>query len=136
MLHAAATLVINQKMLDDVGTPEGIVVQLPNAPDITTPETEYIWFGPIEADDELVGMGGVKTYRAECHYMAQVFMPAETGIKRALEIADVIKTAFRSTSVASGVTFRTPRVTYQGRDEDSTMWQVNVDVPFYAEEVV
>lgn len=64
--------------------------------------------------------------------IAQIFVPLESGTQASVQLADVIKAAFRAVTVA-GVVFQTPYITMVGKSEG--WWQTNVNCPFYFDEV-
>jgi len=81
-----------------------------------------------------VEMGGASgnRYRTPGVMTAQLFAPIGNGDKQLLEMADLIKTAFRCIT-DSGVFFQTPSIKRIGRKDSE--WQVNVDCPFYADDI-
>jgi len=80
-------------------------------------------------------LGATKDHRFPGVAVVQIFIPQGQGDKEAHEIADVIKTYFMSTS-DSGVTYRTPYELPGRSDTDTGEWQVNVNIPFYFDEIV
>ncbi len=77
-----------------------------------------------------VSMGVNPRHRADGIMIASVFVPFSMGDQAAMQIADIIETAFRGAK-ANGVVFRTPTTETIGRISDS--WQVNVSCPFYVD---
>lgn len=71
------------------------------------------------------------TYRTVGIVIAQIFLPLGRGTKNLHSMADKVKTAFRAVTV-SGVVFRAPSETNVGRTEN--WWQLNVTIPFYADD--
>lgn len=63
---------------------------------------------------------------------AQLFLAVDQGDKQLLETADKIKTAFNRVT-DTGVHFRTPSIKRVGRVNNE--WQVNVNCPFYADDI-
>jgi hypothetical protein len=90
-------------------------------------------FTILQGDTAQVTAGGSKRFRQPGVAIAQVFVPAGEGDKRALELADAIKLAFRSVT-AAGVIYRSPSVQNMGRRDGE--WQVNVSCPFFADDLV
>ena len=61
--------------------------------------------------------------------VAQIFVRIEKGTRIALQLADVIRTAFRQKTV-DGIVYQTPSLTNVGRRGSSKWWQLNVSCPF------
>ncbi|HUS74347.1 MAG TPA: phage tail terminator-like protein [Sedimentisphaerales bacterium] len=64
--------------------------------------------------------------------IAQLFGPVGKGDGALLEVADAVETAFKRVT-DTGVTFRTPSTYPRGRSGDE--WQINVECPFYADDI-
>ena len=84
------------------------------------------------ATDQQASLGSTPRYRTFGVMIAQVFVPVSEGDQAALALGDIIASAFRGQAV-SGVQFRTPIVQFIGRDGDD--WQVNVNCPFYVDNI-
>lgn len=108
----------------------GLVVIYDNAPD---PDKDALWvrFTVLEGDANQQSLGPPRKFRTVGVAVGQVFALVDTGDRKALQVADKIKLAFRAIS-AGGVTYRTPSVKNVGRVD--RWWQVNVTCPFYADE--
>lgn len=85
-----------------------------------------------QSEQASIGSPASNRYRTVGIMTAQLFLPVGKGEKNLYVMADYIVAAFRSVT-DTGVTFRTPSITQVGRDE--SFWQVNVDCPFYADEI-
>ena len=64
--------------------------------------------------------------------MAQLFCPAGKGDSDLLAIADAVVTAFKRVT-DTGITFATPSSDVRGRVGNE--WQINVNCPFYADDI-
>jgi hypothetical protein len=78
------------------------------------------------------GGTGANRFRTPGVMTAQLFTPTGKGDKDILALADVIKTAFRCVT-DSGVVFKTPSIKRVGRVKKE--WQINVNCPFYADDI-
>lgn len=107
-------------------------VQYDNAPEFQQPEGErWCRMNLLAGESNQAEMGAVKTHRNLGVMMVQIFIPLGEGTKPATDLADFIKTKFRSLSF-SGVVFRTPSRITVGRREG--VYQLNVSCPFFADE--
>ena len=64
--------------------------------------------------------------------IAQLFCPAGSGDGELLTVADAVIAAFKRVT-GTGVTFRTPSADVRGRN--GAEWQINVNCPFYADDI-
>ena len=105
-------------------------VQYDNGPLVNTSDLWVrltILWGAVQATE----IGG--NFRLVGVMKAQIRQPFLLGEHNTLVLGDTIADAFRSVNY-SGVTFRTPTVESFGRD--GPYWLVNVQCPFFADEVV
>tara|TARA_R110002096_G_C14661938_1_gene728448 strand:- start:42970 stop:43944 length:975 start_codon:yes stop_codon:yes gene_type:complete len=120
-----------------VETPEGVIAIYDNSP-VDPPENALsvrVAVRPgLSFRAENGGRDGCNRFRTPGVLMATILAPLETGDRDALRLVDVINTAFRAVT-ASGVTYQTPRVTNEGRDEDGRWWQIVVTCPFYSDDI-
>ena len=103
--------------------------------DFDNPDNE-IWcrltFNPGESSQVACGGPGANRFRTPGVMTAQLFAPVGQGDKDLLVLADAIKTAFRCVT-DSGVVFKTPSIKRIGKRDGQ--WQVNVNCPFYADDI-
>lgn len=64
--------------------------------------------------------------------IAQLFCPVGAGDGELLTVADAVITAFRRVT-DTGVTFSTPSAS--GGNRNGNEWQINVNCPFYADDI-
>ena len=94
----------------------------------------YVRFTILGGDSRLSGLGSPRGMRDFGIAIAQIFIELNTGDKKLLELADKVRTIFRSLSVVSGgvqVTFRQPSFTRVG--PSGAYYQGNVDCPYQAD---
>lgn len=98
------------------------------------PPDNDVWcrFTLLPAATDQLELGQPATFRTLGRAMALIFLPLATGDVVALSLADSISAAFRSLT-AAGVTYFSPSVTQVGRS--GSWWQLNVDIPFYVEDL-
>lgn len=116
---------------------ETVQVEYDNAPfdlDETSMWNDSVWvrFKVLPGDSFQAEVGTQNTYRTPGVCIAEVFCLIEMGDKLLLEMADIIKAAFRSVSY-EGVVFRTPSI--QSPMREQKWWRVSVHCPFYADEM-
>lgn len=80
-----------------------------------------------------IGAPGSNRERTIGVLQAQLFGPLDHGDGGLLALADTVRAAFKRVSV-SGVTFATPEIPDRGRRSES-WWQINVNCPFYSDEI-
>lgn len=101
-----------------------------------TPPNQTVWarLTILPGESFQVSNGGPngKRFRTPGIMIVQIFLPFGQGDKAGLELADVIKTAFRSKNVDS-ITYRTPSVSTVGKT--GPWWQINVRCPFYNDDI-
>lgn len=78
-----------------------------------------------------VEIGKSERFRTPGVMIVQLFLPIGKGMRDLHKMADKIKTAFRAVTV-TGVVFRTPSEENVGRT--GSWWQMNVSIPFYADD--
>lgn len=74
-------------------------------------------------------------YRSVGVMMANIYTPIGKGDKAGLAIAETVRDAFRSVT-ADGISYRVPSVIPVGRSDNGKWWQINVNCPFYFDELV
>lgn len=126
------------RMKDFVEDPQSVEVQYDNEP-FDGPDESALWndavwirFRVIPGDSRQVQAGLKGTFRTPGVCIAMIFCKENKGDKLALEMADIIKTAFRAVSY-QGVNFQVPFVG-SGRLEQK-WWLLNVTIPFISDEV-
>lgn len=97
----------------------------------TPDEGPWILFSVRLGDAVQTALGRSKRFRTPGVAIAMIAVEAGTGEKQALQVADIIRTAFRSLT-DEGVTYKTPTVRTIGRS--GKWWQVNVTCPFYSDD--
>ena len=115
-----------------LATAQSWEVHYDNEKGFEQPEGTWIRFSIIDGESVQASLGSSKRHRSFGVAVAQIFTKIGIGDKEAREIADLIVTAFRSTTEDS-VTYRTPYITVLGRVEDQL--QVNVTIPYYIEDI-
>ena len=128
-LHA----VIRSRVRDEYADVHGVAVEYDNAP--FTKPNRTLWARCqvfVDAANQADFGASTKRYRYRGMLRMSIFSPSNAGDRSALENADIIKDLFRAQTI-SGVTFGTPNARTIGRVEGE--YQINVDVPFYADEV-
>lgn len=120
------------RLATEIATPFSYPVLYDNAPE---PAHTGLWLrgNVLFGASRLVEFGGtVNNYRTIGVFLVQVRIPLAVGDQIALQAADRIADVFRAVTV-SGVTFRAPSVDPFGRD--GSWWLVNVQCPFFSDEV-
>lgn len=87
---------------------------------------------PGESRKVSIGTPGSDRFRTPGLFVVQVFTPIGQGDNQGLTLAEAIKEAFQSITV-SGVVFQTPYIVNVGRDD--SWWQINVNCPYYADDI-
>jgi len=88
---------------------------------------------PGQSSDRSVGSPGSNVIRHMGIVVFQIFTPINTGDKDAYDIQEIIRTSFKPATYG-GVKYKAATVTRVG-EEDS--WsQINVDIPYQADELV
>jgi hypothetical protein len=126
---------ISGRFNTQVEVPQGITVQYDNESPQDPPQGQtWVRFTVRPGNSDSVEYGSTILYRLQGIAIAQIFTPLGIGDAAALQLADVIKTAFRTT-FASPVKFLVPTIATIGRDaSDSDWWQTNVIIPWFANE--
>jgi len=102
-----------------------------NAPDPKHDKEPWARVNVSYGQSRLLELGARPSYRTVGALVAQLFFPVESGDGDALEMADVVATAFRRVT-ASGLRFTVPSIKNVGRSD--SWWQVNVTCPFQCDE--
>ena len=93
----------------------------------------WVRFTVLPTSTEQASLGTTKRFRNVGIAIAQIFNPLGTGYSAAYDLADFIKTNFRSLN-ANSIVYRTPSVENIGRT-DGGHYQINVVIPYYADDV-
>lgn len=110
-----------------LATTNNFVVRYDNDPR-TTP-TDKVWMNvEIDFGNSDQAEIGVSTFRNVGIFNVRIKTPIGVGSADALDVADIIADAFRTTIVDSIINFQVPRIEKVGRVEDN--YQVNVICPF------
>ena len=107
-------------------------VSYDNAP-FAQPDTEWVRWTIITGDSVRTEIGTTTTLRTIGVGIASIFVPREIGMRRALEVADVVRDAFDPRETVEGVSYDSPSMENLGRDGE--FWSVNVRCPFSIDEV-
>jgi len=130
---------VTEALGDTVTIASALAVQYDNDGSFVKPDNQkWVRVTILPGVSQLSEFGATKTTRHPGVMIAQIFVPGEGGDKTALELADKIVAAFRAVRDTSGsvdVVFRTPYITVVGMNADTSEWQVNVNCPYYFDEV-
>jgi len=133
MNHETLHNTIRKRFKDQVETPQSIKVAYDNAPFVRPNNAIWARWSILTGVSFQASTGGqTNRFRTSGVAIAQIFGPIEAGDKAILVIVDVIKSAFRRVT-DTGVVFKTPSVITLGRMENE--WQINVQCPFYADDI-
>lgn len=122
-------------MKDFVATPQSLQVQYDNEPfelDESSLWNDAIWVRFKVIPGTTTQVQAPSHYRTPGICIAMIFCKENKGDKLALEMADIIKSAFRAVSY-QGVNFQVPFVG-SGRLEQK-WWLLNVTIPFISDDV-
>lgn len=110
-------------------------VSYPNV-DFTPPvDAAWVQFSLLGGAAQQVDLGTTATFRNIGVIVVQIFVPTGSGVAVAMGHADSAAAIFRRASF-SGVTCRAPAIRRVGVDDSDTWYQVNVEIPFYRNEVL
>jgi hypothetical protein len=132
MTFADAAKEIRERFDINFAQAKEVPVEYPNVPFTPPPSGVWARFRILWGDSFQATLGSAKRFRTPGILEVQIFESVQKGDGCSLELGDVIKTLFRSTTV-NGITWRTPSLATVGRDEQ--WWQTNVSCPFYFDEV-
>lgn len=125
--------VVRSRFKTQIADVQSVTVQYDNAPFTEPEDATWVRWTIVPAQTSLVAIGGTsRRYRTVGLAVASIFVPVESGDALALRLADAVATAFRCVT-DTGVVFSSPSVINRGRDEN--WWQVNVECPFYADDL-
>lgn len=88
----------------------------------------------LPATSNTVEIGSQKTIRNTGVLAFQCFTPIQQGDAAIWALVDVIVTGYRN-NVDSGVRYRTPSATSPTARRDGEWWRVNVNVPYYFDDL-
>lgn len=110
-------------------------VQWPNVAFSLEDKTEWVRFTILSEPARQAAMGGNNSnlYRHPGFVSIQIFVKPNTGIKRALELADMVTNVWRGAQF-SGITMGAPSVIPIGVQDG--WYQVNVLCSYYRDEVL
>ena len=113
---------------------QGITTRYDNDPR-ETPGAEVLWtlFIINEGQSDQAQYGAQATYRHNGVATASIFAPIGSGTQASAQLAQQISEAFRARTL-DGVRCLVPSVSRIG--VRGAAFQINVDIPFYADEVV
>lgn len=117
---------------DRVAAPNSILTEYDDQPLDPPVGGRWVRFTVIPGEAERIRCASVSNYRMVGLAVAQVFVPLDVGDRQALEIADLIDEGLRF-SGRNGVTFQAPTVIAVGASD--SWWQVNVSIPFFADQL-
>lgn len=102
----------------------------------TEPTNEaWVRLSVLGGSAQQIDLGDSATFRNLGVIVIQVFVPTDSGVVEAMGHADTAAAIFRRASF-SGITCRAPAVRRVGVDDSGTWYQVNVEIPFYRNEVL
>ena len=134
MSWSAMANTIRSRFKTQIATPESLITQYDNH-SLDNPDNE-IWcrltIKSGETTQESIGSPSSNRDRTDGVMIAQLFAPIGNGDGDLRELAETIRAAFKRVT-ESGVTFRTPKIKEIGRVGKE--WQINVDCPFYADDI-
>lgn len=113
---------------------QGVTTRYDNDPR-ETPGPEVLWalFTVNDGQSDQAQYGAQATYRHNGVATAALFAPLGTGTQASAELAQIISEAFRARTL-DGVRCLVPSIARIG--VRGGVYQMNVDIPFYADEVV
>lgn len=129
MTQAAAIEAVRQRFIDQVATPEELVVVYDNAPEPSTsnPRARVT----ITLQDEQQITMGLRKWRATGVMQVELMQPRERGDAALLTLAQVVVDAFRGQRIASPlVRFIPPPVLSGAMDTEDAVARRTVRVPF------
>ena len=129
MTQAAAIEAVRQRFIDEVATPEELVVVYDNAPEPATsnPRARVT----ITLQDEQQITMGLRKWRATGVMQVELMQPRERGDAALLTLAQVVVDAFRGQRIASPlVRFIPPPVLSGAMDTEDAVARRTVRVPF------
>ena len=123
---------IRKKFEDEVKDVQGYHVQYDDQEGFNKPDfAKWMRVSIRPSETNQATLGEQKKFRRRGVMIIQIFTPSGEGDESALEVADVIDTAFKSVT-ADGVTYQTPYIEVVGRNDN--YWQINVTCPFYSDD--
>lgn len=117
-----------------IETGEGVTTRYDNDARDTPTSGQWVLFTILPGASDVGEFGATHRYRTPGVCVASIFSPLGQGDRSALVLADAIVDAFRTT-VDSGVHFRVPSIERLGVS-GGAWYQVNVTIPWYADELV
>lgn len=129
MTQAAAIEAVRQRFIDEVATPEELVVVYDNAPEPATsnPRARVT----ITLQDEQQITMGLRKWRATGVMQVELMQPRERGDAALLTLAQVVVDAFQGQRIASPlVRFIPPPVLDGAMDTEDAVARRTVRVPF------
>jgi len=130
--------VVRKRFSDEFGDEH--LIAFDNAPFEQPDDEIWIRWSVTTGETWQASIGGSKNrYRHNGVAIAQIFAVLGKGTREALILADRIVEKFQTTTDSASVSgnsvnFRTPSITHVGR-ADSQWWQINVNCPYYADEI-
>ncbi|MEE9140767.1 MAG: phage tail terminator-like protein [Alphaproteobacteria bacterium] len=133
MAFAATANVIRSRFATEFATARPTVpIHYDNVAGDPPAASSWVRLTVVEGDSFQVAMGSTRRFRDTGVAIVQVFTPLGSGDGEAREIADDVQGIFKGLTV-SGVVFRKPRAARIG--PDGRFYQVNVTIPFQADEI-
>jgi len=126
---------VNSRFKTQVADTQSVATIYDNFPGDPPVDTIWVRWSVRQAVASQVSFSGASSgrFRHPGLAIAQIFVPVDSGTQDGIQLADIIKAAFRAVTVAS-VTYQTPYFTQVGVTDG--WWQMNVSCPFYFDEVV
>ena len=131
--HETLANTIRTRFNTEVALPKSLTVLYDN--DTKDVSDDSIWCRLIireNSDTRLTIGNSTSKYRTRGLVISQLFTQVNKGDGDLRNLADFIVTKFRSITV-SGVSFLSPTIIPAGMNQDLTMWQMNINCPFYAD---
>jgi hypothetical protein len=118
------------------GPKEDIPVAYPNI-EFKKPEGKpWLRMNKLNADSFQAGFGAaVRRWRNSGDVVVQVFIPIDSGEKYADNYADKIAEIFRGKKVGD-LQMKAPSKVVVGAQPGGAWWQLNVEIPFYRDELI
>lgn len=128
-----ANTIRNRFAVQFVAVRPTVPIHYDNVPGDPPSASSWVRLTIIEGDSFQISAGTTRRFRDTGIAIVQVFTALGSGDGEAREIADDVQAIFKGITV-SGVIFRKPSASRIG--PDGTFYQVNVTVPFQADEIV
>lgn len=132
MSHQTIATIIKEYFDKEISFPENLTTLYDNDGEDIPSSINLIWARLTVREGESLqrSIGApVKNYRTTGFTFVQLYSEIGVGDDSIRKLADTIKSKFTTTTIKECVVFRTPSINPIGRIQG--WWQVNVNCPFY-----